>query len=125
MFETIKVSSLGKTWILDFDGTIVKHNGYKLDGMDTFLPGALKFLRELPMDDMVVFITSRHQKYAVNTESFLNKYGIRYDAILYNAPYGERILINDKKPSGLVTAIAINTERDIFMDVKFGEDNQL
>ena len=27
-------------------------------------------------------------------------------------PYGERILINDKKPSGLRTSIAINKERD-------------
>jgi ribonucleotide monophosphatase NagD (HAD superfamily) len=125
MSKVVKLSSLKKTWIIDLDGTVVRHNGYKTNGVDTFLPGALEFLKNLPPDDMIIFITSRHQEYAENTESFLNKYEIRYDTILYNAPYGERILINDKKPSGLITAIAINTKRDVFMSVKFEEDNNL
>ena len=45
--------------------------------------------------------------------------GIRYDAIVCGVPYGERILVNDRKPSGLTTAIAMNTERDVFMDAAF------
>lgn len=43
MSETIVLSPLPKTWILDLDGTLVKHNGYKLDGHDTLLPGAREF----------------------------------------------------------------------------------
>ncbi len=27
------VSSLAKTWIFDLDGTLLKHNGYKIDGV--------------------------------------------------------------------------------------------
>ena len=54
----IDLSSLGHTWILDLDGTIVKHNGYKTDGYDTFLPGAEKFLQSIPEGDMVLFLTS-------------------------------------------------------------------
>ena len=34
------MSSLDHTWILDLDGTILKHNGYKIDGKDSFLDGA-------------------------------------------------------------------------------------
>ena len=34
------LSTLPKTWILDLDGTILKHNGYRTDGRDTVLPGA-------------------------------------------------------------------------------------
>ena len=39
MDNEIVMSTLPKTWIFDLDGTIVKHNGYLLDGEDTLLPG--------------------------------------------------------------------------------------
>ena len=125
MCEVVKVSGMGKTWILDLDGTILKHNGYKLDGKDTLLEGAKAFLDKISAEDMVVFLTSRKKEYAEITEDFLRKWNIRFDTIIYNAPYGERILINDKKPSGLQTAIAVNTDRDIFTDVIFERDERL
>ena len=43
MAKSIEVSALPKTWIMDIDGTICKHNGYKIDGHDTLLPGAKDF----------------------------------------------------------------------------------
>lgn len=43
--------------------------------------------------------------------------------VIYNAPYGERILINDSKPSGLKTALAYSTKRDEFCMVTFEIDN--
>lgn len=113
--EKITVSSLGKTWVLDLDGTIVKHNGYKIDGIDTLLENAKEFLNSIPKEDMIIFITSRTKKYKKITEDFLKKEGIKYHYIIYEAPYGERILINDKKPSGLCTAIAVNSERNKFI----------
>jgi hypothetical protein len=96
------------------DGTIVKHNGYKIDGYDTLLDGALEFLQSIPGGDMVVFITSRLPEYKGVTEAFLAQHNIRYDYVIYNAPHGERILVNDRKPSGLNTAIAVSTPRDRF-----------
>lgn len=125
MSEVIKVSPLGKTWIFDIDGTICKHNGYKIDGQDTILPGAKDFFGKIPIDDKIIFITSRKEEYANITENFLHANGIRYDSIIYNMPYGERILINDNKPSGLITGLSINTTRDIFMDVQFEIDPTL
>jgi 23S rRNA G2445 N2-methylase RlmL len=115
------VSALGKTWIFDLDGTIVKHNGYKLDGHDTMLDGAREFLDSIPAGDMIVFITSRKP----DTEHFIKDLGVRYDAVIFNAPYGERILVNDAKPSGLKTAVAINTVRDEFMADRFEVDESL
>lgn len=112
MNETIRVSPLPKTWILDLDGTLVKHNGYKLDGHDTLLPGAREFLSNIREGDMVIIVTSRTEKYRTQTLEFLRDQAIRYDHIIFNAPYGERILVNDRKPSGLTTAIAVNTKRD-------------
>ena len=125
MSERITVSTLGKSWILDLDGTIVKHNGCKIDGKDTFLAGAKEFLQKLPEKDLVVFVTSRPKELAEETEGFLRENGARYDTIVYGAPYGERILVNDAKPSGLPTAIAITTKRDEFLDVLFEEDETL
>ena len=123
--KKIVVSSLPKTWILDLDGTIVKHNGYKMDGEDSFLPGAKEFLNHIAAGDMIIFITSRDEKYKKETENFLHKEGIRYDNIIFGAPYGERILINDRKPSGLQMAVALNPKRDEFIEEEFVTDLNL
>ena len=108
------MSTLHKTWILDLDGTILKHNGYKIDGEDTILAGALEYLNSVPQNDKIVILTSRTQEYKEETITFLRDNGIRYDEILFDMPMGERILINDRKPSGLDMAYAINLERDVF-----------
>lgn len=125
MPEKITVSPLPKTWVLDLDGTIVKHNGYKMDGYDTFLSGAKEFLQKIAPGDMIIFVTSRPQGEAAQTEKFLKQNHIRYDHIIYNAPYGERILANDRKPSGIKMAIAVNPNRDEFMDTLFEVDKTL
>lgn len=125
MTRTLTLSPLAHTWLLDLDGTVVKHNGYKLDGRDTLLDGAMEFLRSIPSGDMVVFITSRIEEYREMTERFLRENNIRYDHIIYNAPFGERILVNDRKPSGLGTAVAVNTARDRRMTIAFFIDDEI
>lgn len=114
----LPLSPLEHTWILDLDGTLVKHNGYKLDGKDSFLDGAEAFLTSIPVTDMVIILTSRTEKVRNETETFLREHGVRYDMILFNVPYGERILINDNKPSGLRTAIALPKERNSDMQIQ-------
>lgn len=125
MKEKIKVSSLGKTWILDLDGTLVKHNGYLLDGSDTLLEGAAEFIGSIPPEDMVVIVTSRTETVRPATEAFLRENNLRYDHLIFNAPYGERILINDRKPSGLKTALAFSPLRNSLPDVTFEIDEKL
>lgn len=108
----IEMSALPKTWILDLDGTIVKHNGYKIDGEDSLLDGARGLLAQIREEDMVIFVTSRELQYKDLTEDFLRKNHIRFNHIIYEAPYGERVLVNDNKPSGLKMAYAIDSKRD-------------
>lgn len=110
--EVLYLSPLPHTWLLDLDGTIVKHNGYKTDGKDTLLEGAKDFLDSLDKSDVVIFLTSRTEEFKETTESFLRENNIRFDRIIYNIPYGERIVINDDKPSGLRMAIAVEKRRD-------------
>ena len=116
------LSTLGHTWILDLDGTIVRHNGYKTDGTDTFLDGAEAFLHSLPPKDMILFLTSRPEEYRSQTERFLSDHGIRYDHIIFGAPYGERILINDNKPGGLCMSMALCRDRDKGSPIVIEED---
>ena len=108
------LSTLAKTWIFDLDGTTVKHNGYKTGGGDSLLPGAKEYLDGIPAEDKVVIVTSRKPEYKEETLKFLKEAGIRYDHILFDMPMGERILVNDRKPSGLDMAVALNVDRDRF-----------
>lgn len=112
----LELSRLGHTWILDLDGTLVKHNGYKIDGKDTLLPGAKMFAEGIPKEDMVILVTSRESVFREQTELFLRENGIRFDYIIYGAPYGERILVNDDKESGLCMAYALRRKRDSGID---------
>lgn len=121
----IEMTNLPKTWILDLDGTIVKHNGYKLDGEDVLLDGAKELLDQIKEEDMVIFVTSRKREYQEITEAFLKKNDIRYNDIIYEAPYGERILINDRKPSGRDMAFAINAQRDCVQEVIINVNDKL
>lgn len=125
MRTKLELSTLGHTWILDLDGTILKHNGYKIDGKDSFLDGAREFLENIPKKDMIIFVTSREESCRERTESFLEENGIVYHSIIYGAPYGERILMNDDKPSGLKTAISINVKRDANVTIKIEENSKL
>lgn len=114
----LELSPLGHTWFIDLDGTILKHNGFKIDGKDTLLDGVIEFFADIPNDDIIIFVTSRVEEEKELTENFLTENNIPFHHIIYNLPYGERILINDKKPYGLETAKAINLQRDEFKSFK-------
>jgi len=107
----LEVSNLPKTWIIDLDGTIFLHNGY-LRGKDILLPGVKDFFDKIDSVDKVILVTSRNESFREITERSLSEHGIRYDMLIMNLPAGERILINDIKPTGLKTAYAINLTRD-------------
>lgn len=116
---TLEFSPLAKTWILDVDGTLVKHNGYKIDGYDTLLDGVKEFFANLSDDDKVVLLTARKEEYLPALKDFLAQNNIRYDFLLTDMPMGERILVNDRKPSGLDMAFAINKNRDKALDITY------
>lgn len=115
MEEELVLSTLPKTWIFDLDGTLLKHNGYKMDGKDTILSGVKEYLNGIPAEDKIIILTSRTDEYRELTLSFLEEHQIRYDEILFNMPMGERIIVNDRKPSGLDMTAALNIDRDEFI----------
>lgn len=121
----LEFSPLAKTWVLDVDGTLVKHNGYKIDGYDTLLDGVKEFFETLSPDDKVVLLTARKEEYLPALKDFLAKNNIRYDFLLTDMPMGERILVNDRKPSGLDMSFAINKNRDDVFNVAYKINEEL
>lgn len=119
------LSTLAKTWILDIDGTLVKHNGYKIDGHDTLLDGVKEFFEKISLEDKVILLTARKEEYLADLKIFLAKNNIRYDFLLTEMPMGERILVNDRKPSGLDMAYAVNKNRDTKLEVKYVIDEDV
>ena len=124
MKQNIILSPLGHTWIFDLDGTLVKHNGYKEEG-ETLLPGSKELIGSIPNEDLIIIITARKEEYREKTEAFLQENGIRYDHIIFEAPYGERIVVNDRKPSGLDMSVAVNIDRDDISELSFVVDEDL
>jgi FMN phosphatase YigB (HAD superfamily) len=110
--DTSNFSTLNKTWIFDLDGTLVTHNGYKA-GQDTLLSGVKEFFETHINDsDYVLILTARDSKFKGIAEKCFLDNSIIFDRIIYDLPVGERILFNDKKDSGLITAYSINLERN-------------
>ena len=89
------------------------------------MPGAREFLESIPERDMIIFLTARSTYEKDHTMRFLKENKVRYDHIIFNAGEGERIMINDMKPDGLVTAYAINTKRDRFCQTEFITDHTM
>lgn len=121
----LEFSPLTKTWILDIDGTLVKHNGYKIDGYDTLLDGVSEFFETLNPNDKVVLLTARKEEFLPELKEFLAKNSIRYDFLLTDMPMGERILVNDRKPSGLDMSFAINKNRDEALNITYKINEEL
>lgn len=121
----MKISTLGHTWLVDIDGTILEHNGY-ISGEEKLLPGVKEFWDKIPSQDFIILLTARPQSQWKQTLDFIKEQGLRFDHAIFNLPTGERILINDMKPSGLDTAIGINIERNIGLsNLKIELDNNL
>ena len=121
----LEFSPLAKTWLFDVDGTLVKHNGYKIDGYDTLLDGVSEFFENVSPDDKIILLTARKEEYLPALKDFLKENNIRYDILLTDMPMGERILINDRKPSGLDMAFAVNKNRDEKLDIQYKIDENL
>lgn len=124
MSSNLVLSTLPHTWIFDVDGTICVHNGYK-NGEDIILDGVKELFAQIPEEDMIILLTSRKSEEKDNLIKFMKDNGLRYNHIIFDAPVGERILINDDKPSGLKCAYVINKKRDEKLNVNINIDKDL
>jgi hypothetical protein len=109
--QTLTLSTLPHTWLIDVDGTVLRHNGYRT-GQDDLLPGVAELWARIPKNDFIVLLTARTEAERGSTLAVFAENGLRFDCAIFGLPTGERVLINDSKPSGVRTALALNVERD-------------
>ena len=105
-----------KTIFIDIDGTILKH-GQNLHKMcmakSEILDGVIeKFLEWRKKEYYIVITTARVEGLRQLTQKQLTDVGLFYDQMLMGLSNGPRVLINDKKPEGIVSATAYCIERD-------------
>jgi hydroxymethylpyrimidine pyrophosphatase-like HAD family hydrolase len=112
------------TWFIDLDGTVIKHNG-TMNQPEELLPGTKEFWNKIPASDVIVITTARQKIFAPRTLKFLEDNNLRYDYAIFDLPQGERIVLNDIKPQGLKTALAVNLDRDAGPDINIELDNTL
>jgi hypothetical protein len=106
-----------KTIFCDIDGTLVKHYGpvitQKTDHKMEILEGTLDKLAEWDkLGYNIILTTGRKESLRNITEKQLEEVGIIYDQLIMGIGGGERILINDKKTDGAITAHSICLDRD-------------
>ncbi len=111
MTRTLTLSPLGHTWLIDLDGTVLRHNGY-LTGDDGLLPGVEAFWAQIPAGDVIIILSAREDVDRDGSLQVLRRHGLRFDHVIFGLPFGERVVINDTKPSGLITALAVAVTRD-------------
>lgn len=102
-----------KTWFIDFDGTLVLQKSH-LSEKDYILSGTLDFFNNIVKEnDYVIITTGRNGKeHKERIAKFLDQYNIKYDLIICDLPTGPRIVVNDKKSDGEITAYSVNLTRD-------------
>jgi len=107
--------STGKTWFIDIDGTIFVHRTPEelLSGVeDEILPDVREFFEQIPSEDTIILCSARPADLKDSTSDTVDKFGLRYDAIIFELPSGARIVINDTKPDGRITAKSIPLNRN-------------
>ena len=106
-----------KTILMDIDGTIFYHkdNLYHMaKDVPILLDGTIEKLLEWRVKEYyIVLTTARNEGCRMTTEKQLADAGIFYDQLIMGLPAGPRVLINDIKPDGTLTAEGINLERNV------------
>lgn len=105
-----------KTYLIDIDGTIFEH-AYDLVEMTCgpmfLLDGVLdKLIEWRKLGHYIVLTTARPEGIRAVTERQLHNHGVFYDQLVMGLTNGPRVLINDEKPDGTITANAVCIKRN-------------
>lgn len=105
------------TFFIDLDGTVFTHEGVgqweQTTAQQIDLTGAKRAIDELlKYGHHVVLTTGRREQHRAATVQQLSNWGISYDQLVMGLPPGPRVIVNDRKPDGSVTAHAVSHERN-------------
>lgn len=107
---------MNRTLFIDIDGTLIRHQVFlekMLSEPPEILPGVDKQLRSWYNEgDAIILTTARPEWAREITEKQLRTIDISYHQLIMDCTNGERILINDEKPTMAVTARAFTVNRN-------------
>ena len=107
-----------KTIFCDIDGTLLKHHGDQclyniMKKPPELLPNVIETIGCWKDNEYkIILTTGRPERMRNLTQEQLDTVGIFYDMLIMGLPHGERIVINDSKPSLSSTAIGVVVERN-------------
>lgn len=106
-----------KVIFCDIDGTLCKHENLNIIANSNYklqiLPGTIdKFLEWNKKGYLIILTTGRKESLRKATIKQLENAGIFYDKLIMGIGSGKRILINDKKDNGQISAECYNIERN-------------
>lgn len=107
-----------KTLFLDIDGTLVKHENPHLTSLPSHkmnvLEGTIEKLLEWNKKGYTIILTTgRRESNREVTVKQLQEAGIFYDQLIMGVGRGPRVVVNDIKPEGMLTAYSINLTRNV------------
>ncbi len=104
------------TIFIDLDGVCVQHKEtlyYIITETPVLLDGvADKFQEWRSKDYYIVLTTARPEGCRAVTVRQLESLGLFWDQLIMGLPVGPRVVINDRKPTGMGTALAVCLKRD-------------
>jgi len=108
---------LPKTLFLDIDGTLIEHKNPHLTSLPSHkmnvLDGTIDKLLEWNKKGYTIILTTgRRKSNRKVTEDQLREAGIFYDQLIMGVGRGPRVVINDIKPEGTLTAFSVNLIRN-------------
>lgn len=109
-----RASDYPRTWFLDLDGVVFKHNRYKAHPrkLERAIPEAIEFLNCIPRYDKIVLTTGRPEKFRKITLKSLQYNRVKFTALIMGLPRGARIVLNDEKPTHTKTAFGFTVARN-------------
>lgn len=108
---------LPKTLFLDIDGTLVEHKNPNLTSLPSHkmnvLDGTIEKLLEWNKKGYtIILVTGRRESNREITVKQLQEAGIFYDQLIMGIGRGPRVVVNDLKPNGIISAYSFNIVRD-------------
>lgn len=107
-----------KTFFIDIDGVIFEHlesgawNQWQCR-LPAVLSGVSEFFDEIEAKSaIIILVTARKESERARLVDLLAQHGVFYDQLIMGVSSGERVLINDAKPSGEKSCFAIEVKRN-------------
>lgn len=108
-----------KTYFLDLDGICFSHMGNQFQKVITgdieqeLLPGVSEFFQKASEQGAnIILTTGRPESYREFTEKQLLKHGLWWTQLVMNLKNWKRVLINDTKSDGSISAFSHSLPRD-------------